>query len=84
MPNPPDLSQASDHDIVARARKGDAAAQREIVRRYAATVYDRIFRMVGHHEPAEDLRPETLVRAFHAIDRDRPQGKPFAWMFPIA
>jgi hypothetical protein len=30
----------------------DAPAQREIVRRYDATVYDRIYRMVGHHELA--------------------------------
>jgi hypothetical protein len=30
----------------------DAPAQREIVRRYDATVYDRIYRMVGRHELA--------------------------------
>ena len=31
----------------------DAPAQREIVRRYDAAVYDRICRMAGHHELAE-------------------------------
>ena len=66
------------------AHEGDAAAQREIVRRYASTVYDRIYRMVGHHELAEDLTQETFAKAFDALDRQDPKRKPSAWFLRIA
>jgi RNA polymerase sigma-70 factor (ECF subfamily) len=84
MPHPPDLSDASDHDIVELAREGDPAAQREIVRRYAPTVYDRIYRMVGHHELAEDLTQDTFAKAFQALAAHGPARKPAAWLGQIA
>jgi RNA polymerase sigma-70 factor (ECF subfamily) len=80
----PDLTEASDHDVVAQAREGDEYAYREVVRRYGPRVFDLIYRMVGHRELAEDLTQETFVKAFRALDRHGPERKPAAWILRIA
>ena len=73
MTKPPNLSEASDHDLLARAREGDEDACREFVRRYGPTVFDTVYRMVGNHELAEDLTQETFLKAFRALDRHGPE-----------
>ena len=62
------ISDASDQDVVARAREGDEAACRELVRRYGPPVFDRIYGMVGIRELAEDLTQETFAKAFEALE----------------
>ena len=84
MTNLPNLSEASDQELMARAREGDEAARREIVRRHAPRVYDRTYRIVRHHEAAEDLTQETLVKMFRALDRHGPDRRPSAWIGRIA
>ena len=84
MTKPPDLSDASDQDVMAWAREGDEAARREIVRRHAPSVYDRTYRMVRHHEQAEDLTQETFLKMFRALERNGPERKPSAWILRIA
>jgi len=49
MPKPLNFSDASDHEVVARAREGDEDAYHEIVRRYGHAMFEFIHRMVGHH-----------------------------------
>ena len=80
----PNLSEASDQEVVARAREGDEDAYREMVRRYSPPVFDLIYRMVRHRELAEDLTQETFVKAFRALDRHGPERKPSAWILRIA
>ena len=80
----PDLSDASDQDVVAWAREGDQNAYREMERRYGRPVFDLIYGMVGQRELAEDLAQETFVKAFRALDRHDPERKPSAWMLRIA
>ena len=80
----PDLAEASDLELMARAREGDEAARREIVRRHAPSVYDRTYRMVRHHEQAEDLTQETFLKMFRALERNGPERKPSAWIGRIA
>lgn len=84
MSPPPDLSGASDEQIVALARKGREEAYRELVRRYHRPVLELIYRMVGQRELAEDLTQETFVKAFHALGSRRPERKPSAWILRIA
>jgi len=78
------LSEASDLELMARAREGDEAARREIVRRLGPAVYDRTYRLVRHHEQAEDLTQETFLKMFRALERNGPDRKPSAWIGRIA
>ncbi|HEX9892416.1 MAG TPA: sigma-70 family RNA polymerase sigma factor [Gemmatimonadales bacterium] len=78
------LNSASDQDVVARARDGEEAAHRELVRRYERPVFSLIYRMVRDREIAEDLSQETFIKVLNAIASYRPEFKFSSWVFKIA
>jgi len=70
--------------LVARARKGDASAFEEIVRRHQRRVYAVALRIVRAHDVADDVSQEAFVRAWRSLDRFEA-GRPFApWVCRIA
>jgi RNA polymerase sigma-70 factor (ECF subfamily) len=79
-----DLKALSDQEVVTRARKGEEAANRELVRRYERPVFSLIFRMVRNRELAEDLSQETFIKVLNALDSYRPEYKFSSWVFKIA
>jgi RNA polymerase sigma-70 factor, ECF subfamily len=80
----PEWGGLSDQDVVLRARSGQEAAYRELIRRYERPVFALLFRMVRDRELAEDLAQETFVKALNAIDSYRPEFKFSSWIFKIA
>jgi RNA polymerase sigma-70 factor, ECF subfamily len=74
----------SDQEVVLKARAGQDAAYRELIRRYERPVFALLFRMVRDRELAEDLAQETFVKALNAIDSYRPEFKFSSWIFKIA
>lgn len=80
----PDLTSLTDQDIVLRARRGEEAAYRELVRRYERPVFSLIYRMVRDRELAEDLSQDTFVKVLNALDSYRPEFKFSSWVFKIA
>lgn len=79
-----DLTDASDQELVAWARQGREEAYGELLRRYQPSVLAFIYRIVCDHGLAEDLTQETFVKAFNALDSQRPESKFEAWIFRIA
>jgi RNA polymerase sigma-70 factor (ECF subfamily) len=79
----PEWASLSDQDVVLRARSGQEAAYRELIRRYERPVFALLFRMVRDRELAEDLAQETFVKALNAIDSYRPEFKFSSWIFKI-
>src|SRR5499433_3710026 len=57
----------SSADLVTRVCAGDAEAFRLIFERYSRPVISFIYDMVNDRELAEELTPETFVRAYRAI-----------------
>jgi len=84
MPSLPDLSDASDRDVVRLARQRDEHAYSEIVRRYRSRVRRSIYRIVHHTERAKDLAQDTFVKAFAALDRYRSERNLAPWLVTIA
>lgn len=80
----PDLSSASDQEVVACACQGRDEGYHEILRRYQRRVFKRIYRLVHDHELAEDLTQDTFVKAFRALASHRPERKFSAWILKIA
>jgi RNA polymerase sigma-70 factor (ECF subfamily) len=80
----PDLRAATDQEVVLRARTGDEAAYRELVRRYERPVFSLVFRMVRNRELAEDLSQETFIKVLNALESYRPEFKFSSWVFKIA
>ena len=80
----PDLSDALDQEVVEHARQGREEAYRELVHRYQGPVYQLIYRIVHEHEVAEDLTQETVIKAFNALESQRPESKFSSWILTIA
>src|SRR3954464_11383409 len=80
----PFLSDLSDAEVVAHARKGSERAHRELLARYERPVFSLIFRMVRDKETAEDLAQETFIKVLNNIDRYKPEFKFSSWLFKIA
>lgn len=69
------IEDYSDKQLAALARAGGAAAHREFLRRYKASVFRLIQNHIGDADEAMDLTQEAFVAAFAAIGRydgDRP------------
>lgn len=69
----PDLSGASDQEVVALARQGREEAYGELLHRYRRPVLGFIYRMVGNPERAQDLMQDTFVKAFRSLGGYRPE-----------
>jgi RNA polymerase sigma-70 factor (ECF subfamily) len=72
---------------LARAQRGDRAAQAVLVERYQRPVFALLSRMVGRDRAAvEDLAQETFLRALRALPRFSLQGpaRLSTWILTIA
>jgi RNA polymerase sigma factor (sigma-70 family) len=76
-----DPEGAEDHELVARARRGDIAAYEELVRRYQG-IATRVARVVAGSE-AEDVAQEAFVRAYHALGNFREDASFRPWLLRI-
>ena len=86
----PPAPRAAELDDVtlARARRGDGRACRELVVRYQRPVFAVLSRMLvgAHADRVEDLAQETFLRVFRALPGFRPDGpaRLSTWILTIA
>lgn len=76
--------ELTDQEVVARARRGDEAAYRELIGRYQRPVLSLVYRLVRDRELAEDLTQDTFIKVLNALDRYDPKQKFSSWIFKIA
>jgi RNA polymerase sigma-70 factor (ECF subfamily) len=81
-PNPASgkACQVSEAETLVAARRGDRAAQEELLRRHHAGLHALAFRLTGNPEDAEDLAQEGFVRAFRALAHYRGDGSLEGWL----
>ena len=73
----------TDESLIAAHLRGDKAAFRELVQRYADSVMGYLFRMTGNRDLAEDLFQETFKKVHEKAHTFRgPRLK--SWLFTIA
>jgi RNA polymerase sigma-70 factor (ECF subfamily) len=77
LPNP-------DAELVQRARRGDAAAFEELVRRHMRKAYLTALAQLGEPAAAEDVMQDTLVTALERLDDCRDPERFAAWLVRIA
>ena len=71
------MAEPTDRDLALRARRGDADAYGELVRRYQTSVFNVCYRLLSERRDAEDLTQEAFIRAYDRLDTfdlDRPFG----------
>lgn len=72
-----------DSQLVEHARRGDANAYEELVRRYQDVAFRAAYLVAGDPEEAEEAAQEGFIKAFYALNRFR-QGAPFRpWLLRI-
>lgn len=72
-----------DGELVARARRGDASAYDELVRRHAQIAFRTAYLVTGSAADAEEAAQDGFVKAHRSLARFRP-GAPFRpWLLQI-
>jgi RNA polymerase sigma-70 factor (ECF subfamily) len=71
-------------DCIRLAQHGDAAAIRELYRKYAPRVHAVVRRLAGDDQLAEDWAQEAWVRAFRALPTFRGEARFSTWLHRIA
>jgi len=76
-----------DHDLCRLVRlclAGEQQAAVEIVERFRGQVFGLCYRMLGHHQDAEDVTQESFVRALRSLKSWDQQREFLPWLLAIA
>jgi RNA polymerase sigma-70 factor, ECF subfamily len=69
------MDDSSDRDLILHARRGEAKAFGELVRRTQTAVFNVCYRLMGERREAEDMAQEAFIRAYERLgtfDLERP------------
>ena len=75
---------AQEQRLVARARRGDAAAFEVLVTEYAQYVHNLALRVVRDPQEAEDIAQEAFLRAWKGLPGFRGGSRFSTWLYRIA
>ena len=78
-----EVRPSNDDELVDRARRGDAGAFGELVRRHQNEVYTVALRMVADRHLAYDVAQDAFVRAWRAIGRFRGDAQFSTWIHRV-
>lgn len=71
--------------LVRQCLAGDQPSILEFVQRFQGRVFSFCYRMLGHHQDAEDATQETFIRVFrHLAQWDERRGAMEPWLLTIA
>ncbi|KPJ95431.1 MAG: hypothetical protein AMS18_02855 [Gemmatimonas sp. SG8_17] len=77
-------SRVDEAILIARVRKGDPAAERQLYEAHVDQTYRLAYRFTGDDELARDLTQETFIRAFDRIGQFRGEAAFGTWLRSIA
>jgi RNA polymerase sigma-70 factor (ECF subfamily) len=66
--------------LVQRAQQGDRQAQQELYKLYAGAMFNICRRMMGHHDPAQDVLQDAFVEVFTKLHTLRNPDLFGAWI----
>lgn len=75
--------ELTEHELVARCKSGDRAAQHALYERTSERVFRLLTRMTHSRECAEDLAQETYLKAFAAIATFDERSALNTWLYRI-
>jgi len=78
------ITTLTDADLLAAVQGGEEQAFDLFVDRYGRRLFAFGLRMCGHHEDAEDVFQETLLKAFEGLSGLREPGAVRTWLFQVA
>ncbi|MBI2432985.1 MAG: RNA polymerase sigma factor [Candidatus Hydrogenedentes bacterium] len=75
---------AGDAALACAVQTGEGHAFDVLAERYAARIYQHLYRIVGHRQEAEDLTQESFLKAFRAIQQYDASREFRSWLYAIA
>src|SRR5215204_6688282 len=78
------MAELTDKELLERARKGDAAALRMLIRRHDKYLYRVVRSLLADDNEAEDVIQETFIRAFRGLENFRGDANIRTWLTRIA
>src|ERR1051325_1845740 len=73
----------ADHDLMARAAKGDERAFRTLAERHAGAALRLARRILGNEAAAEEIVQDALLRVWVNAPRWRPEAAFRTWLYRI-
>ncbi|SDC76872.1 RNA polymerase sigma factor SigW [Shouchella lonarensis] len=70
--------------LIRETKKGNEQAFAELVELYKDSVYQVIYRLVGHAQEAQDISQETFLRVYMNLDKYDLTKKFSTWLFRVA
>ena len=71
-------------DLVRDLRAGSAAAFSQLHELYGRRLYRKIYSITRHHEDAEDVLQDTLMRAYLSLNSFEGRSRFYSWLTRIA
>jgi RNA polymerase sigma-70 factor (ECF subfamily) len=85
LKNLPDRNEEDEHQLINRARNGDAEAFGDLYEQHLNSVFRFFYSRLDNRQDAEDLTEETFFRVWRSLPNFEDQGVPFlAYIFHIA
>jgi RNA polymerase sigma-70 factor (ECF subfamily) len=78
------MDDATDNQLIAACRGGDAPALKQLVDRHLPAVSNYCFQLALNRNMAEDLAQETFLRAIRSLATFRGSAAFRTWLFTIA
>ena len=78
------LSRDDESRLIARARRGNPDAFRELVEAYKERLFAFVWRIVRHHHEAEDVCQSAFVKAYESLASYSREYAFSTWLFTIA
>src|SRR5215204_1186825 len=78
------MAEPTDKELLERARKGNAAALRTLIRRHDKYLYRVVRSVLADDNEAEDVIQETFIRAFRGLENFRGDANIRTWLTRIA
>jgi RNA polymerase sigma-70 factor (ECF subfamily) len=76
--------EASDAELVARAKAGELDAFEALTNRYEQRVYSLALRMLRHEQDAEDVTQQTFLSALEGLEGFRGDASFSTWLLRMA
>ncbi|HOE65496.1 MAG TPA: RNA polymerase sigma factor [Candidatus Hydrogenedentes bacterium] len=75
--------EATDAQLVTRAKEGDAAAFSSLILRHQRIVYNLAFRFMRNATQAEDMAQEAFLKAFRLLEGFRGDSSFSTWLYRV-
>jgi RNA polymerase sigma-70 factor (ECF subfamily) len=78
------MSRDAEQKLIARAKRGNAQAFRELVEAYQERLFAFVWRMLRNHHEAEDVCQTAFVKAYESLASYSKEYAFSTWLFTIA